>query len=189
MFLGIISIYIRWIFVFFWPIGKIIIFREIRVVCLPRIDPFLGSNLPREQKCSIDQILLLQLVIFRSRAKRARGSRPVFFFRQPVHFGDYFLPANLYIFPTAFWGKRPKKISRAPRALLWTLFDAKNTLLGASVRRYENQKTFPLVFSSSLFVLARAARRNFHFFPGIFRLKQSQNEDRGVWNLKNLRFF
>ena len=114
------------------------------------------------------------------------GLEQCFFFRQPVHFGDYFLSAKMYIFPTAFWGKTPKKFSSA---LLWTLFDAKNTLLGSSVRRYENQKTFPLVFSSSLFVLARAARRNFHFFPGIFRLKQSQNEDRGVWNLKNLRFF
>ena len=42
------------------------------------------------------------------------------------------------------------------------------------------------LFSLLFFLLARAARRNFHFIPGIFLLKRSQNEDRGVWKFKKL---
>ena len=62
----------------------------------------------------------------------------------------------------------------------------KNTFLGLLVRRYENQKTFPLVFSSSCVLSPRAARRNFRFFPGIFLLKRSPDEVRGDWKSKIL---
>ena len=52
-----------------------------------------------------------------------------------------------------------------------TSFWAKNTPVGPLVRRYENQKTFPLVFPPLLLCPARAARRNFRFSPGFFLLK------------------
>ena len=82
--------------------------------------------------------------------------------------------------------KTPQNFARAPRALFSTRIWSKNTFLGLLVRRYENQKTFPLVFSSSCVLSPRAARRNFRFCPGIFLLKRSPDEVRGDWKSKIL---
>ena len=47
-------------------------------------------------------------------------------------------------------------------------FGAKNTPVGPLVRRYENQKTFPLVFPSSPVVSSARSAPKFSFFPWDF---------------------
>jgi len=87
---------------------------------------------------------------------------------------------------TAFGGvlaslaeKEPKNFPRALRALFCKQISWENTLLRLLVRRYENQKTFPLVFSFSPVLVGARSAPNF-FFPWNFLLKRSQDEVRSV---------
>ena len=75
---------------------------------------------------------------------------------------------------------RTKTVWKCSARLGFHANPSKNTLMRLSVRRYENQKTFPPVFSLLLSVSPRAARRNFRFCRDIFLLKRSQSEDRSV---------
>ena len=76
--------------------------------------------------------------------------------------------ALMCTFLECFFIKNTLKFVRALRAPCFGANLAKNTLLRLLVRRYEKQKSFPLVFSPPVsFVAARSAAK-FSFFPWDF---------------------
>ena len=82
--------------------------------------------------------------------------------------------------------KTPQNFPRAPRALFSTQIWSKTPFWGFWSDDTRIKKLFLLFFPPLLLCPARAARRNFRFFPGIFLLKRSQNEVRSTWNFRNL---
>ena len=65
-----------------------------------------------------------------------------------------------------------------------TLSGRKTPLWGLWSDDTRIKKLFLLFFPPLLLCPARAARRNFRFFPGIFLLKLSRNEVRSVWKFE-----
>ena len=82
------------------------------------------------------------------------------------------------------------KIFRALRAPCFvSKFSEKTPLCGFWSDDTRIKKLFLLFFPPPLSLLARAARRNFRFFPGIFLLKRSQDEVRSVWKSSKILDF
>ena len=84
----------------------------------------------------------------------------MFFFRQLLPPGPLFDLSTV-----TFWSANQHEFSKI---YIKTHFWAKNTPVGPLVRRYENQKTFPLVFSSSAVVSSARSAPKFSFFPWDF---------------------
>ena len=101
--------------------------------------------------------------------------------------GDYFLDSYLVIWRRLLVAcslrsqEKHLKIFRALRAPCFvSKFSEKTPLCGFWSDDTRIKKLFLLFFPPPLSLLARAARRNFRFFPGIFLLKRSQDEVRSV---------
>ena len=110
--------------------------------------------------------------------------RPLFYFlngRFLITFSAFFL-----IRLASLAWKTPQNFARAPRALFSTQIWSKTPFWGFWSDDTRIKKLFLLFFPPLLLCPARAARRNFRFFPGIFLLKRSQDEVRSTWNFRNL---
>ena len=104
---------------------------------------------------------------------------------QSVHFASTFCSkCPSFHSMLASLAQNTLKICRALRAPRFILnFSQKVPFCGFWSDDTRIKKLFLLFFPLPCLVSARAARRNFRFFPGIFRLKRSQSEDRATQRL------
>ena len=141
-----------------------------------RIRP--GQRSPERQGSQYFRKIKIEIVTFRQ--------KQCFFFVKWTD-GDYFLDSYLVIWRRLLVAcslrsqEKHLKIFRALRAPCFvSKFSEKTPLCGFWSDDTRIKKLFLLFFPPPLSLLARAARRNFRFFPGIFLLKRSQDEVRSV---------